>query len=111
MIVLELVEDEHNYFQEWLGSCNKDHKKMAESMIACLKYGGMRCRYVTEINPEGLYELKSKGTGVRVYFFFDGKEKAILTNGTIKTLNKRDIFKQRNDIQFAYRLMLRYFKL
>jgi len=101
--------NEFSHFKKWLSSISEDDQETAKSIVSCLKVVGLKCIYVKSIDDiKGLFELRSKKTGVRVYFFID-ENKAIILHGTIKSYTKSDILIQRNDIQKASRLMTEYF--
>jgi|GEM_PF-6567345 len=106
---MRVKNQEFSHFEQWLSSIDKDDQETAKSMISCLKVVGLKCIYVKAIDDiKGLFELRSKYTGVRVYFFTD-ENKSITLHGTKKSYTKSDILIQRNDIQKAGRLMAEYF--
>ncbi len=106
---MRVKNQDFSHFEQWLSSITEDDQETAKSMISCLKVVGLKCIYVKAIDDiKGLFELRSKITGVRVYFFID-ENKAIILHGTMKSYTKSDILMQRNDIQKAGRLMAEYF--
>ena len=106
---MRVKNHELSHFGQWLSFIAEDDQETAKSMVSCLKVVGLKCIYVKAIDDiKGLFELRSKKTGVRVYFFID-ENKAIILHGTMKSYTKSDILIQRNDIQKAGRLMAEYF--
>lgn len=73
-VVFWVSENGENPYIIWKKNTSGDKIKMAESMIACLKYVGIKCRFVKDLKLEGLYELKTKSQQIRVYFFVKKRE-------------------------------------
>ncbi len=61
--------DGENLYLSWKEKATEEKIRMAESMIACLKSLGMKCRFVKDLNLDGLHELKTKSQHIRVYFY------------------------------------------
>jgi hypothetical protein len=65
----------------WKSQASEDQVKTAESLIACIKTLGMKCKFVKNLNLEGLHELRSKSLKVRVYFYVKKREQKVYIVG------------------------------
>ncbi|MES2615593.1 MAG: hypothetical protein V4591_09280 [Bdellovibrionota bacterium] len=92
--------DGFNPYDKWINSCPQDDRNTTQSMLACLKSLGLKCKFVKDLELDGLCELKTKSLGVRVYFFID-EDKAFIVGAGYKSTQKRDII-------FAYERMKSY---
>lgn len=72
---------------------------MVESMIACLKSLGMKCRFVKDLNLDDLHELKTKSQHIRVYFYV---KKRTNVAHIVGIGDKKD---QKLDIILSYNIM------
>jgi len=79
-----------NPYEEWINSCSQNDKDTTQSMLACLKNLGLKCKFVKDLDLDGLCELKTKSLDVRVYFFID-TEKALVVGAGHKSTQKKDI--------------------
>lgn len=89
-IVSWVSVDGFNPYDEWISSCSQDDRNTTQSMLACLKSLGLKCKFVKDLELDGLCELKTKSLEVRVYFFID-EDKALIVGAGHKSTQKRDI--------------------
>jgi putative component of toxin-antitoxin plasmid stabilization module len=99
-IVNWVSADGFDPYDEWMRSCSLDDRDTTQSMVACLKNIGLKCKFVKDLNLDGLCELKTKSLEVRVYFFIDENQALIVGAGHKCT--------QKKDIIFAYERMKSY---
>ena len=83
----------------WKSQVSPDLAKTADSLVACLMTLGMKCKFIKNLDLEGLHELRSKSLNVRVYFYIKKKENTAYIVGMGEKKN------QKLDIIHAYNRM------
>lgn len=78
-----------NPYEKWINACSQDDRNTTQSMLACLKNLGLKCKFVKDLDLDGLCELKTKSLDVRVYFFID-EDKAFIVEVGYKSTQKKD---------------------
>jgi phage-related protein len=91
--------DGENPCEIWKSQAAEEQVKTADSLIACIKALGMKCKFVKNLELEGLHELRSKSLNVRVYFYVKKREQKIYILGMGEKKN------QKIDIIHAYNRM------
>ena len=75
----------------WISDHGKEGE-LARSMIACLKFLGLNCHFISKLDLKNIDELKSKSGQVRVYYSIID-DFALILNAGYKKDQKSDIKK------------------